>query len=102
MSPITGKFFLIGVLEVIGHFNSDCFVTIENCESEAMAVRSGTDLGIVGWLQKRDAKAFKLIKERGLTVYLRPISSPYTVKKETNKMEFEFRQKGTMLIEVYC
>ena len=65
VSPVTGKFILIGVLEVIGYMDLEklYFVTIENYEADAVAIRSFDNYcGICGWFKKTEARVMKLIK----------------------------------------
>ena len=101
VSPVTGKFVLIGVLEVVGHlsYNYNFFLSHEN-GSGSVAIQNFQ--GIFGWLKRENAQTFTVILDKKIDTYVRPISSPYTVQKEGNRMEFEFRQKVAILIEVHC
>ena len=81
----------------MGHLNfPNCyyFVTLEKEDIDLVAIRNYE--GIQGWIKKEKELIAKLIK-RQITVYFKPICSPYIVKKER---EFEFRQKGSMLVSL--
>ena len=70
-------------------FNSIFYVTCENKGFEVFGVRDA--FGIVGWI--------KNMKDRKLLAYLRPICSPF-IKKKDGVTEFEFNQKGAIMVEV--
>ena len=98
LSPVTGKYIHItGVFEIIGFLRFNCvyFMTLENSVNKVLALRDGC--GIHGWMtQKREI--FSKIKEKGLGVFVKSISSPYIVQKDVK--EFEFKQKVTVLLVI--
>ena len=100
VSPSTGKWIEVtGIVDFVGHlaFNSMYYITCEKKQFDIFAVRD--QYGIVGWIT--DLKDKKILSHLdGINVYLRPICSPFIVRKEGKTTEFEYHQKGSMCIQI--
>ena len=99
LSPVTGKCVHFGVFEIIGHlqFHLNYIVTLENEVHDVLAIRD--IYGIKGWIKgKKDLVA--AIKKMNIEIYFRPITSPFIVKKEGFGTEFEFHQKGSIVVVI--